>query len=269
MNDRWRITWLVVALLALGTAPGCHQAPASQVPAAVKPSTRRLAQGEKVTLLKEEADFALVKSSGGETAYVPLGLLKHRSTSMQLGDQSFTHTIVRATPAYSKLPATPPAPLEPRSLAEIGLEQGTLNGLYLTEKTGRQVIAPRNVARSFVDEATGERAWHAYECTNPDCPGPKLPGFKHHLFIHVITDSEGSINCPACERGRNLTAETPEQVRQWGQFVRPYELPETVRRRGELDTERRESIDALRRNGTDAMSRDRVKPSAPTSPTGE
>ncbi|MCE9545922.1 MAG: hypothetical protein K8T25_10445 [Planctomycetia bacterium] len=248
MNRQWRDIWLVVALLALVAASGCHQAPASPASAAVTTSTSRLAQGEKVTLVKEVGDFALVKSSGGETAYVPLGLLKHRNTATQLGDQSFTHTIVRETPAYPELPTTLPAPLEPRSLSEIGLEQGTLNGLYLTEKTGRQVIAPRNVARSFVDEATGERAWHAYECTNPDCPGPKLPGFKHHLFIHVITDSEGSINCPTCEQGRNLTAETPEQVRRWGQFVRPYELPETVRRRGELDAERRASIEKLRRN---------------------
>ena len=172
-------------------------------------------------------------------------MLKHRDTSKR-ADGAFTHTVVRDTPVFVELPSQPPAPPEPRAPAAIDEEQRTLNSMYLTEKTGKRVIAPRNIARSLVDEETGERAWHAYECTNPNCPGEKSAGQPHHLFIHIIGDPETPIECPACAKTRNLATETREQAAKWGAYWRPYELPETVRRRGELDDERRRFVEALR-----------------------
>jgi len=57
-------------------------------------------------------------------------------------DQSFTHTVIRDMPALAQPPAEPPPPLPPRTLAEIDREQLTLNGLFLSEKTLTEVIAP-------------------------------------------------------------------------------------------------------------------------------
>jgi len=210
----------------------------------------QLAQDEQVVLLSEDTEYAFVQNAEGKRCYVARGLLKHRNMAKRPADKSDTHSVVRATPAFLDRPPLPPEPLPSRSLGKIDQEQLTLNALFLSEKTHREVIAPRNVARFLVDEVTGERCWHAYECTHPNCPGPRTAGREYFVFIHTEHDSQEAIHCPACLTVRNLTAESVEQRNQWGAYVNPYELPETVRRRKELDLERRRTIDALQRGAT-------------------
>lgn len=236
----------LLALLLVMAAPGCRRESTSPPPESAAEEIRKFARDDKVTVVKEVGDFVLVKSSDGQESYVALGLLKHRNTGIRAPEGSFTHTLIRDTPAYSR-PFKLPVQLEPRGLAEIDLEQRTLNGLFLSEKTGKRVIAPRNVAYFLVDEETGERCWHAYECTHPNCPGEKNPGMNHYIFIHTEVDSQRAIHCPACEKIRNVKAETEAQWQQWGQFVQPYELPETLRRRTQLTAERRQAIESMQR----------------------
>lgn len=241
-----RQTGWILTLLLVVVAPGCRQESTAQPQESAVEEVRKFVRDDKVTLSKEVGEYALVKSSDGQESYVPLGLLKHRNTGIRTSDKSYTHTVIRDTPAYSNPPSKLPDPLQPRGLVEIDLEQRTLNGLFLSEKTGKRVIAPRNVPQFLVDEETGERCWHAYECTHPNCPGEKPEGLIRYIFIHTEIDSQRAIHCPACEKVRNLKAETEAQWQQWGQYVQPYELPETLRRRAELSAERRQAIEAMR-----------------------
>jgi len=98
-----------------------------------------------------------------------------------------------------------------------------------------------------MDKNTGERCWHAYECMNPNCPGARTSGRPHYVFILTELDSQEAIHCPACAKLRDPATELPQQWAQWGSFVRPYELPETFRRRAEPDAERRQAIESMRR----------------------
>jgi hypothetical protein len=133
------------------------------------------------------------------------------------------------------------APPPPRTIADIDAEMLTLDALFIGESTGKEVIAPGNSPLPVTDAETGERCWPAYECTHPDCPGQRTKGRAHFLFAQVIEpDKQEAIHCPACKKQRNLATETKEEFGNWGTFVRPYELPETIQRRGELDRERRE-----------------------------
>jgi len=240
-------TGWIAMLLAVFIAPGCHQSSGSQQTVLpVIEASRQFARDEKVTVIQEVGEFALVRSSDGQQSYVALGLLKHRNTGLHTPPVPYTHTLIREAPAYARLPSIPPVTLAPRGLSEIDLEQRTLNGLFLSEKTGKRVIAPRNVPQFLTDEETGERCWHAYECNHPSCPGEKQQGEQHFIFVHTETDSQRAIHCPACEKIRNLQTETEAQWQKWGQFVQPYELPETLRRRAELSAERRQAIEAMR-----------------------
>jgi hypothetical protein len=210
---------------------------------------RLIVPGEKVTLQKELGDYALVERADGEQTYVALDLLKHRNTAVRDSDSSFTHTVIRETPAYAQPPSEPPTPPEPRSFEKIDQEQRSLNGLFLSEKTFKEVIAPRDVARSFVDEETGERCWHAYECTKPDCPGEKTSGRAYFLFIYTDKAEQEEICCTACLKTRDVAAETYEEGQRYRRLVRPYELPETIRRRAKLDAERRRLSESIRHRG--------------------
>ena len=240
-----QIGWLLTLLVVM-VVPGCRRESTSLPTESAAKEIRQFARDDQVAVLKEVGDFALVKGSDGQESFVALGLLKHRNTGVRSADKSYTHTVVRDTPTYSQPPSQLPAPLPPRGLAEIDLEQRTLNGLFISEKTGKRVIAPRNVPQFLIDEETGERCWHVYECTHPNCPGKRPEGFIRYVFIHTEVDSQRAIHCPACEKIRNLRAETEAQWQQWGQYVQPYELPETLRRRAELSAERRQAIEAMR-----------------------
>ena len=133
----------------------------------------------------------------------------------------------------------PPPP--PRSIGDIDAEMAALDALFIGEKTGKEVIAPGNSSPPVTDEETGEQCWPAYECTHPDCPGERTKGRAHFIFTQVIEpNTQEAIVCPACKQQRNLATKTQEESGNWGAYVRPYELPETIERREELDRERRE-----------------------------
>ena len=216
-------------------------------------STGSLQPGTKVQLIGEEAGFGKIQTAEGKVGYVPLGMLKRRNTA-EASDADHTHAIVRATDFYDGPPSEPIAPPPPRDRAAIDREQHTLNALFIGEETGREVIAPGNVHYFVVNEETGERCWRSIECIHPDCPGKKKNGRPYYVFFLVAekpNEEEPPIECNACLRFRDVDRETPLEKTEWSRYVRPYELPETLRRRGELDDERRRFVEELRKTYTD------------------
>ncbi len=207
-----------------------------------------LSAGEQVTLIDQEGDFGLVALADGERGFVPLGMLKQRNTA-EASDADHTHAIVRATDVYDVAPSEPIAPPQPRIRAEIDHEQKKLNALFIGEETGKEVIAPGDVHYFVVDQETGERCWRSIECIHPNCQGEKKNGRPYYVFFLVAerpNEEEPPIECDACRSFRDPDNETPEELTEWSRFVRPYELPETLRRRDELDLERKRFVQQLR-----------------------
>jgi len=235
-------TALLLAALALAAA-GCNTATGTGGHNAPIVPAVRLSTGEPVTVLQDDGLFSLVRTSSGRRAYVPSGLLKHRNTSQLSTDDSFTHQVVRDTDCFETRPAEVIWPA-PRTLQEIDAEETALNGLFLTERTHREVIAPRNSPELFVDQQTGEPCWPAFECTHPQCPGERVAGRPHPIFIHPDRDTRNVVFCPHCLTHRHLQTESDQERIQWSRHVRLYELPELQRRRTELDNERRRFIRA-------------------------
>jgi len=156
---------------------------------------------------------------------------------------------------------------KPRSLEEIRAEQQNLPTLYLT-KTGERVVAPGSKGVVVCDE-TKEIALPAYQCNNPDCPGrsedgePVLfsipdPRFyvtvegevgEHSFDSPEVMNFSGSyeLECPKCLASRNKSAETPEQSQQYLRWCQPYELPESAKRREELEEEHKARVDYINR----------------------
>lgn len=159
-----------------------------------------------------------------------------------------------------------------RTLEQIEADQSSLQTLYLTEKTNKQVLATANKGL-FVDEATGEICYQPYECTRPDCPG-KTAGnpvlFVHRdVFVSLGPDKkfiyelppagvpydeavrarggQPGPTCPHCLKTRQLNSETPEQKAEFQKWIRAYELPETIQRRKELQEEHTRAFEALKK----------------------
>ncbi len=158
---------------------------------------------------------------------------------------------------------------KPRSVEEINAERQTLPGLFITA-SGQRIEAPRD-SGVFVDEASGELAWPAYACTNPDCPGRN--GEVPHLFIwsdprfYVAEDgtlgtrqfntaqeyrdaaaqagTDRQPTCNECLKIRNLETETPEEGQKYSEYPRQYVLPATRQRELELDAEHQERIEYI------------------------
>jgi uncharacterized protein YgiM (DUF1202 family) len=233
---------LLLAALALAAA-GCHRATGAGERSTPIVPAAQLSAGEKVQVLQDDGQFSQVRTRSGLEVYVPSGLLKHRNTSQASTDESFTHQVVQAADCFDTRPAEVTWQ-EPRSLEEIEAEETALNNLFLTERTHREVIAPRNSPELFVDGQTGEPCWPAFECTHPQCPGERTAGRPHPVFIHPDRDTRNYVFCPYCLALRNLKAETDADRIQWSRNVRLYELPELRRRRAELDNERRRFIRA-------------------------
>jgi hypothetical protein len=233
--------WAVVAVLFL--ANGCGS----------PTSSGSLQPGTEVQLIGEEAGFGKIQTAEGELGYVPLGMLKQRNTA-EAADADHTHAIVRATDFYDVAPSAPIAPPPPRDRAAIDREQHTLNALFIGEDTSQEVIAPGNVHYFVVDEETGERCWRSIECIHPNCPGEKKHGRPYYVFFLVAekpNEEEPPIECDACQKFRDVDSEAPQEKTEWSRYVRPYELPETLRRRGELDAERRRFVEQLRKTHAD------------------
>ena len=133
-----------------------------------------------------------------------------------------------------------------------------------TAETGKEITAPINKG-VFVDEETGELAFPAYGCQNPDCPGEKKNG-RPFLFIHrdvliegvddqgnaiygeipagqdsleFIRSRGGFLNptCPACFKNRTPGSETEAQKQQYMQWAQPYAPPKTAKQDAALEAE--------------------------------
>jgi len=151
----------------------------------------------------------------------------------------------------------------PKTLEELYEEERKLPALYLTTQTNQRVIAPgdRGV---FVHEKTGELCWPASGCYNPDCPG-RTPSGEPFVFIApdpaMFAKPDGTVgydpsrggeldnyygNCPQCLKIRQLDQESDEDRLRYSTFVRPYVLPETEKRREELQAARKQREAELR-----------------------
>ena len=162
---------------------------------------------------------------------------------------------------------------QPRSLEEIEADQRALPVLYLTETSLSEVQATAD-AGLFVDEATGELCYRAYECQNPACPGHSADG-KPYLFIHrdvlASVDSSGEITwdqvpagqeprayirslggylaptCPKCVELRDLDSESDEERQKYQAWAKLHEIEETAIRRAELEAEYQTAFEARER----------------------
>ena len=151
---------------------------------------------------------------------------------------------------------------EPRSRDEIMRDLSSLPALYMAED-GRKREASGG-QECFVDEISRKIYWMALECKNPKCPGRDGNG-KAYVFIMpdpgVFVDEEGELGfdpeaeeeairkggffgCEKCiplrqqdmlNSGRG--AETQAEKLQYAEYVVPHVLPESKKRRGELEKE--------------------------------
>ena len=144
----------------------------------------------------------------------------------------------------------------PKTLDELYEEERQLPALFITADSGKQIIAPGDTG-VFVDTTTGELAWRALTCTNPECPAKKPPHEQPFLFIAadsaIIANPDGTLgydrsrvdatnnfgNCPECLNIRNLDSETDKDRQRYSNFAVPYVLPESEKRREELAAQRK------------------------------
>ena len=201
----------------------------------------------RVRLIAEEGDFALVETADAQQYYVDLGLLKSRTTLTNEIEGQHTHVLSATTDAYLDDPPDVPAEQKPRSIEKISNEQASLNRLYMTEKTQRQIIAPTNMGL-FVDQVTSENVWPAYTCHNPDCP---KKGTDDEPYLFVLFDRSKPPICPACVRAFQLSGAVQEELTPYLRWTRPYELEEKKRRVKQLDAERKRAYRALKESKQD------------------
>ena len=132
--------------------------------------------------------------------------------------------------------------------------------LYLIPGTLREVVAEGSHSAA-VDPESGELAFRALVCGNPECPGLESGG-EPVRFVWIdplkIAQPDGSVGfkavedrtaetirlggtlepqCPACLKTRDLASETPEVQQQYRGYCQEYVLPETERRKQELGQE--------------------------------
>ncbi len=146
----------------------------------------------------------------------------------------------------------------PKTLDELYEEERQLPAVFLTAESGKRITAPGNTG-VFVDEGSGELAWRALICTNPDCPATPPTGEEPFLFIAVdpalVAQPDGTVgydrsrvdeadnyfgNCPECLKTRNLAGESDEDRQRYSNWATPYVLPETAQRREELAEARKQ-----------------------------
>lgn len=157
----------------------------------------------------------------------------------------------------------------PRTVKQIGEARIELPALYITEISKREVIAPSGTGDVLLDSESGEMAFRAWHCTNPDCAAKKPAGERPSLFIwrdpfYQVVDGEiawecvgdretetiargGTIlpTCPACLTIRDQASESEQQKTQYAQWCTEYVLPKTIQRMKELDQEHQRRIESL------------------------
>ena len=146
----------------------------------------------------------------------------------------------------------------PKTLDELFEEERQLPAIYITADSNKQITAPGDKG-VFVDEETGELAWRAKTCINPDCPAKKTAGEEPFLFIApdpaIVANPDGTLgydrsrvdmadnnfgNCPECLKIRDLKSETDKDRQRYSNWAISYELPESAKRREELAAARKE-----------------------------
>ena len=153
-----------------------------------------------------------------------------------------THSLSAPASAYPKRPAVLPEEAT-RTRAEISREQSNLNRLFFTEKTQRRIVAPTNRG-PFVDEVTGEMAWPAFRCHNPNCPEK---GTADEPFLFTFPDRNQRQICPACTKEIDVESAPIKELQPHLIWTRAYDLPETARRVKQLDAERKRAYAAEKR----------------------
>ena len=151
---------------------------------------------------------------------------------------------------------------EPRSRDEIMRDISNLPALYMAED-GRKREAPGGQA-CFVDQVSHKIFWMALECRNSKCPA-NVEGGKPHIFIMpdpgVFVNKKGELGfdpkkeeqalrkggffgCEKCIPLRikriyqtGLGEETQADKFRYAEYVVPHILPETKKRRAELEKE--------------------------------
>jgi hypothetical protein len=150
-----------------------------------------------------------------------------------------------------------------KSFEELYDEERALPAVYLTAETNARIIAPGDKG-VFVDEKSGELAWPAKTCINPDCPAERSAD-EPFLFIApdpaIIANPDGTIgydrsrveeadnnfgNCPECLKIRELRKESEKDRQQYSNWAISYVLPETARRREELSEARKAREERLK-----------------------
>ena len=181
-----------------------------------------------------------------------------------------------ATIAFSLLGCESKKP--PRTIADIDFELENLPTIYITEKSEKQIVASSKHGLAFVDPDSGEIAWIAYTCKNPDCPAKGTgQGGRPPLFIWrdptATVQPNGTVSfqrtppngesyesyierlgghaeatCPACLKTWNQNLEKEEQrkaqKRKYADWVERYIPPEADQRATELRAERAAILEA-------------------------
>ena len=230
--------WICIfCLIMISIFSGCNNNDASS-------PAKQLEAGTPVRLIAEEGNFAIIETNEIEEYYVDLGLLKSRATLTNETEGQHTHVLSATAVAYLDGPPDVLTDQTPRSIEEISKEQASLNRLYMTEKTQRQIIAPTNMG-PFVDQVTGENVWPAYTCHNPDCP---KRGTEEEPYLFVLFDRSKPPICPECVQTFQLSGASQEELTPYLRWTRPYELEEKKRRVKQLDAERKRAYRALKRS---------------------
>ncbi len=160
-------------------------------------------------------------------------------------------------------------PQSPRTVTAIDEERMKLPALFLTED-GQELIKPGDSGSVIVHER--KLAFPAYTCKNPQCTGQGKDG-RPFLFIwkdpFAYVTAEGTLGvreppnnedinqwivkqgcyieptCPACIRTRDIAKESRETRQQFVDWCVPYVLPETEKRRKELDEEHKKRLEFM------------------------
>ena len=244
MNHASRISACFSTVALTLVVAGCGTSDAARNDGDRARRVERLSAGAKVTVVEIDGDYAKIRDLDGDESFVPASRLKLKSTATSdSGD--YTHLITSDVKAYlGAPPASPPQEESPRTRNEIYDEQAALNGVFLTEKTHKIVIAPNN-SLNLVDDETGERCWRALACHNSDCPAQDQ-GQDGYPFLFICHDRHQMVACPECLKLRNLANESPAEQAMYASYARAFVLPETARRVKELDDERRRAFASRR-----------------------
>ena len=173
-----------------------------------------------------------MRTDEGREIFVPLSVLKQKS---DVDDGEYSHILSAPANGYLSAPAEP-VELPPQTKREMLVEQQSLNRLFLTVKSKREVIAPGNSQPTF----EGETCWAAYVCTNPECPA-KDQGKNGRPYLFINTNNQGGALCPACKPLWASEQDDPDAAAHYRSYARLYELSESARRQAELDKIRKQA----------------------------